>query len=215
MLNVSVQGADLVIRQLSTIKSPTVRRRIFMQAARQLIKSSKARVSSQTDLDGKPFAPRVRVRKRKMLAKLMRYISQTITESGGEVGWKRKESGEIAYKQQYGFVEKFNKSQFKNRKPLNRTEPATRQQAKALLEAGYKVRSKGKALKTPTLKWITQNLSMGQAGLVLRLLRGAKTEWTTTLPPRSFLGVTAEDLKTLSALINTELQNAFNGVVAA
>jgi phage virion morphogenesis protein len=215
MLNVSVQGVDLVIRQLSTIKSPTVRRRIFMQAARQLIKSSKARVSSQTDLDGQAFAPHAKGRKRKMLARLIRRLAYTMTDAGAEVGWKNSFEGGIAYKQQFGFKTRFTKSQFKDKKPLNHSDPATRQQAKALIEAGYKVRSKGKSLKTPTLKWITQNLSMGQAGLLLRVLRGAKTEWTTTLPPRSFLGVTAEDLKTLSALINTELQNAFNGVVSA
>ena len=214
MLNVSVTGTEVVIRNLSMIKSPTIRQRLFRVAARQLIKSAKARISSQTDLDGQAFAPHAKGRKRKMLARLIRRIADSYSGDGAEVGWKNSFEGGIAARQQFGFKQRFNKSQFKDRKPANQKDPATRQQAKALLEAGYKTREKGKAYKTPTLKWITQNLTIGQAGLILRVLRGSKTEWTTTLPPRSFLGVTKADLDAINELVIAELQKAFNEVAA-
>lgn len=214
MLNVSVDGTDVVIRNLSMIKSPTLRRRVFMVASRQLIKAAKARISNQKDLDGQAFAPHAKGRKRKMLARLIRRIADSYNGESAEVGWRNSFEGGIAYKQQMGFTQRFNKSQFKDRTPASQKDPATRQQAKALLEAGYKTRAKGKALKTPTLKWITQNLTIGQAGLILRVLRGSKTEWTTKLPPRSFLGVTKDDLDAINALVKTELQKAFDGVAA-
>ncbi|RZV17346.1 hypothetical protein EOJ41_15160 [Vibrio alginolyticus] len=74
---------------------------------------------------------------------------------------------------------------------------ATRAQAKALKEEGFKVFARrinpnapiGK-LRKPSQKWIRDNLSQEQAGLILRQMRGApKESWTTELPARPFTQV--------------------------
>lgn len=218
MLSARIDGLDVAIDNLKQIRSPALRKRIFNKCAMHLIKTAKARIADQADLDGKPFPPHAKARRRKMLARLVRRLAaMNLTDAGAEVGWRNSFEGMIAARQQYGYVATFNKRQFKDRKTLNTKEPATRQQAKGLIEAGYKVRRKdGKGgLKTPTIKWITENLNMGKAGLILRILRGSKEEWKTTLPPRSFLGVTLDDLLALDEVIGKELQAAFSQARAA
>ncbi|CAE6928953.1 hypothetical protein ACOMICROBIO_GDFFDHBD_02471 [Vibrio sp. B1REV9] len=74
---------------------------------------------------------------------------------------------------------------------------ATKAQAKALREEGFKVfarRLNPKApvgkLRKPTQKWIRDNLTQEQAGLILRVMRGApKESWETELPARPFTQV--------------------------
>ena len=60
-------------------------------------------------------------------------------------------------------------------------------------------KANGKGAKKPTLKWVTENLTVGQAGYAIRQLRVwagemGKTGWTTVLPARSFLGATHQDI---------------------
>lgn len=208
MFEINVTGADNIRLNFEQVKSPALRKRLFTVAARQLIKAAKQRITAQTDLEGRAFTPHAKNRRRKMLARLIRRISATVTDSGAYVGWNNPFEGGLAAKHQYGFTQSFNKSQFKQQTG-SRSDPATRQQAKALLQAGFKYRSQGKGYKTPTLKWIVQNLKIGQAGLILRSLRGSKTEWKTTLPARSFLGITAQDLADIDQLIQNELIKSF------
>lgn len=74
---------------------------------------------------------------------------------------------------------------------------ATRAQAKALKEEGFRVFARrlnpqapiGK-LRKPTQKWICDNLSNEQAGAILRQMRGEpKASWETKLPARPFAQV--------------------------
>lgn len=72
---------------------------------------------------------------------------------------------------------------------------ASHSQAKALKEEGFKVFARrlnpqapiGK-LRKPTMKWIRNNLSAKQAGLILRQMRGDKPiqSWETVVPARPF-----------------------------
>jgi phage gpG-like protein len=208
MLEINVTGAENIRLNFEQVKSPALRKRLFTVAARELIKAAKQRIAAQTDLEGRAFTPHAKNRRRKMLARLIRRIGSTVTDSDAYVGWSNPFEGMIAAKHQYGFTQSFNKSQFKAQTGT-RSDPATRQQAKALLQAGFKYRSKGKGFKTPTLKWIVQNLKIGQAGLILRSLRGSKSEWKTTLPARSFLGITAQDIADIDQLIQNELIKSF------
>ena len=80
---------------------------------------------------------------------------------------------------------------------------ATRDQAKALKAAGFKVWARainpgapvGK-LKRPTLKWIVENLSVEKAGFILRTLRNTdpKQSWNVKLPRRPFAEVNKNDV---------------------
>ena len=86
----------------------------------------------------------------------------------------------------------------KGKAAQNKEGPATRNLARALISEGYKIpRGKGKGSKRPSIKWITNNLSINQAGFLLRELKGSsgKSTWKIDLPARSFLGQTVAEQK--------------------
>ena len=78
---------------------------------------------------------------------------------------------------------------------------ATRNQALRLLALGYKIR-KGKRWKRPTIKHITNYMTMGQAGYLIKFLKHSPTatSWTIPVSSRSFLGVTNDEQKQLLTL---------------
>jgi phage virion morphogenesis protein len=227
MINISasISGDALVFKNLNAIKSPKLRKRIINQAAKQLIKSAKARTVKQVDINGNPFGDysrktqHTRPRRRKMLTRIVKRLAAiNITADEGEVGFKNSFESSLAAKHQFGFTQNVNKRSLakeKNSNPEGRDAPASRTQAKALLEAGYKVKRAGKALWTPSIKYITQNMTIAQAGLILRVLRGdSKDSWQTTLPARPFLGVTAEDIKAVAEMYKQEVAKALAQVAA-
>jgi len=63
------------------------------------------------------------------------------------------------------------------------------------LAAGFKAKIDGRT-KRPSQKWIMENLKIGQAGLLLRVLRdkAEKQSWLITLPKRQVLGASNEDI---------------------
>lgn len=88
---------------------------------------------------------------------------------------------------------------------------ATRAQAKALKDEGFRVFARrinpnapiGK-LRKPSMRWVQNNLSQEQAGLILRQMRGApKESWETVLPARPFTQV---DKKKARAALRKELK---------
>ena len=205
VVQVNVIGLLPLKRQLELMKMPaTMRRRLLYRVAKKVISDSKRRVREQRDLAGRPYEARKRKRKggRKMLSKLARQL-KVVNNSSMEalIGFSRRSSAQIAAKQQYGFTETMTAAK------MNRSgagghydKPATRKQAIALREAGFTVKkARGKGSKPPTLKWVQNNLTIGQAGYALRQLRiwsgeKIKTSWVTELPARSFLGANAADI---------------------
>ena len=75
-------------------------------------------------------------------------------------------------------------------------------QAKALKREGYKTPRKGKPPKTVTVKEIQSRFSLGQAGVILRMMRTKKAKgkqsWQDTVPERPFLGVTPEKAEAMN-----------------
>jgi hypothetical protein len=202
--------------------SPDIRRKLLTTLARKVIDYSQGHAEAQTDISGQSYPPHKRGRTRKMLTRLARRLKITsLLDTEAIIGFNNAMEGIIGYRQQYGFKQKHTAgeltglSPFEGRISLSSTAPATRKQAKSLLAAGYKTRKAGQAYRTPTIKWIMENLSIKQAGLILRLIRGTPTDsWITTLPPRSFLGVTEAEKTELinlalvesSAMLNAALQ---------
>lgn len=258
VISLGVEGMDLAIRQLAEIKSPELQEKILKRAARALINSTKKGITKQVDLNGKPFGPyssktrhvRPRPKSRKMLYRLVKRLTIiSVSPNTIAVGWRSPVESGIAGKQQYGFVQTFNKERLKaedviknigsrsgnvnykaNKRnvkkkkhtlsisPAYYKQGATYDQAAALIEAGYKVRIKGRgksktikqgkgAAHTPSESWIEDNLTIGQAGLILKILKAeeGRDEWTTTLPARPFLGLTADNLELIAAAIRDEL----------
>lgn len=211
MIDAQLSGLDTVVNELAKISDPELRKRILNKAARKTISHAKKRVTRQTDVDGTPFPKHARGRKRKMLARLVKRLAVlSVNEEGALVGFKNAVEGQIAAKQQFGFSQQMNSAKLKKESPINIFDPATRRQAKALIDAGYKIRRPRGGTKTPSIKYIVDNMNMGRAGVILRALRGAKQSWETKLPPRSFLGVNEADLAELNELIRAEMEKALS-----
>ena len=221
LLTVDVKGILPLKRQMQILAMPkNLRRRLLNKVAKKVIKDSRKRTRDQVDLQGRPYAKHSKGRRRKMLTRLARQLSVTqLSGQKAEIGFSNPVVGKIASKQQHGDIEQMDASSF------NKTEtgdshynkPATRKQAKALREVDYKIKkANGKGWKKPSLKWVTQNLTVGRAGLILKLMRikageTIKKSWVTQLPARSFLGATASEVtqhvETIFKQITNEVQH--------
>ena len=211
----NVEGLLPWKRQMQLLAMPTsVRRRLLYRVAKLVIRDSKKRVRQQRDLKGRPFTKRARKRKGKMLAKLAKQLKVIKNNSvKAEVGFGSSVAGKIASKQQHGSTETVSaRTISKKSLAASKDSPATRKQAKALREAGFEIKKKsGKGKKKPSLKFITETFTVGQAGAILRALRieageTIKKSWTTVLPARSFLGATAIEVSQYIEMIFKQMK---------
>ncbi|MFS1525814.1 phage virion morphogenesis protein [Microbulbifer sp. 2304DJ12-6] len=200
--------------QLLALK-PAQRRRLAATLGRKVRVYSRKRLRAQKDLNNRAWAVRSKPRsgKRKLLrgmSKRMRLHSDT---RGAEVGYTANVTGKIAYAHQHGVPETWNAAKaHKLRGKPDYEAPATRRQARALKREGYVVRRKGGKKKKPTMRWITEHVTLGQAGLVLKQMREggqSKTSWVIPLPERSFLGA---DGREIEALTNTIFDEALQRI---
>ncbi len=212
MINIEVKGLEKLNRALDNIKSPAIRRKAIKAVGKELRKRNISRVVQQKNVDGAAYKKHAQGRKRKMLTRLTRRAKFNVKNDIGVLGWRNSFEGKMAARQHFGFKQTMTAQALAKRDkgPLDTKSPATRKQAKALRAAGYQVkRPKGKGHKTPTIKWITENLNRGKAGLILRILRGgAKTSWVTELPEREILGVSPEDIPDLNRIIKETYKQA-------
>lgn len=208
MLKVKVSGEKRLARQIKALgDSKQDRRRLMRDAGRMVMRETKARMKAQRGVDGTPWAQRKRPHKRKrMMTRMGRSMTlRGLTEKGVTVTWKSNPVAITARKQQEGFKQQYKApSASERRSGPDYSAPASKAQAKALITVGYR-RPRGKyksGAKAGTAKtqrvsqaWITQNMSMGQAGFILRTLRDKepKSTWEAEIPPRPFLGITKEN----------------------
>lgn len=183
--------------QLMTMPAPK-RRRIISGIGREIKRSAIRNIRNQRNVDGTPWKERADGSGRKMMLGMRRRIYYTVSHASTEISFKGK-AKYIAREQQDGSRTIMTAGMASSRaKDTHYEKPATRKQAKALREVGYKIRRKGtKGWKKPSLKWIENNMKVGQAGLILRTLRNepSKTQWEIVLPPRSFLGLSEVEVK--------------------
>lgn len=182
--------------------NPAKRRRLLKVLSRSVIKKSRNRLKEQKDMEGRKWAERKNQKnKKKMLRKLGKSMNATVNAKSAKVGFKNPVVGRIAKAQQDGIAEVMTRE--KMQKKYGQPDygaPATRKQAKALRDEGYKVRRKnGKGWKAATLKWIVSHLTLGQAGLILRIMRDepSKKTWVIPLPSRPFMGVSEKEKNTM------------------
>ncbi len=205
-ITVDLVGVLPLRRQLELLAmGPNRRRRLLYRVAQRVMKDARARVRKQVDLQGRPYADRWKPRsdRRKMLSRLIKRMA-VINNNGTQATIGFRGAGAIAAKQQLGHRETVTAAQ--NQAAAQRAsgarhydQPATKKQARALRDAGFKVKAGGRTARKATLSWITQNLTIGQAGFALRRLREwlgetSKTSWLTVLPARSFLGATDQEI---------------------
>ena len=205
-LSINLVGVLPLQRQLELLTMGTTkRRRLLYRVAQKVIRDSKKRVRNQMDLQGQRYKPRWKPRsdRRKMLSKLIKDMAVLNNNSTQAVIGFRGGSGRIAAKQQYGSTERGTAA--KNREIVRARgkefydKPATKKQARALREAGFRIKGDARKARKAPIAWITSNLTIGQAGWALSRLRAwsgetSKTSWLTVLPARSFLGATASEV---------------------
>lgn len=137
-----------------------------------------------------------------MLSRLVKGLKVTQADNdSATVGFYNPVAGRIAADQQYGTQTQITAASFGGRSAASYNLPATRRQASALIGLGFKIaRANGNGRQRPSIKYITEHYSQGQARSTLKRLREwagqpTRSSWTTTLPARSFLGATATEVR--------------------
>ncbi|MBF4296907.1 phage virion morphogenesis protein, partial [Vibrio anguillarum] len=91
------------------------------------------------------------------------------------VGWPSAR-GSVAYQHHHGIGQESGlsarKRQAKKNKEPSKNDPATREQAKALRDLNFRLQPQGrqKRGKKPTLKWIIENMKLGEAAKTIQEL---------------------------------------------
>lgn len=199
-LRTALAGADLPAKK---------RQRLLWRIAKLgIIVAAKRNQRNQAAPDGTPWPLRKRG-KGKMLKGLPKLLAVRempeiqavrIYLKGGNYrnGTKPIAAGLVGAVQQNGASIKMNASSAPRKPQANR--PALPRQAKKLRALGYKMRQ-GKRWMKPSSKKIIETLSMAQAGLLIKKLRGtpSKRTWTIDLPARVFLGVSNDEFNKILA----------------
>ncbi|MBL4761385.1 MAG: phage virion morphogenesis protein [Gammaproteobacteria bacterium] len=199
---VSKSGDLRLKNQIALLKLPSAKRkRLLARVGRKVRVKSRKRLREQKDLNGRPWEKRSGKSKRKMLRGMSKRIAVYSSPEKVDITFSNALTGKIAKAHQEGIDEVMTSAKMRRLKGQpDYDAPATRKQAKSLRDAGYKIRKKkGKGWKKPSLKHITETMTIGQAGLVLRVLRdeASKKSWTIPLPKRSFLGASERDVTEL------------------
>ncbi len=185
------------------------RQRLLWRVAKNgIIAAAKRHQRNQTAPDGTPWTPRKRG-KGKMLKGLPKLLAVRdmpeiqgvrIYLRGGNYrnGNKPIAAGLVGAVQQDGAHIQMKASSAPRKPQANK--PALPRQAKRLRALGYKER-KGKRWVKASSKRIMETLSMAQAGLLIRKLKGtpSKSTWTIDLPGRVFLGVSDDEFNNILA----------------
>ncbi|RAW93270.1 hypothetical protein CKY04_22120 [Photorhabdus sp. S8-52] len=183
---------------------PKKRQRLLWRMAKYgVIQAAKRNVRNQQSPDGGRWAVRKSPWRKKMLRNMPRllYIREMpemdavcIYLQGGHYrnGKQQVPAGVVGYAQQNGMRVQISRRQVQKR--VGRERMATIKQAKKLRDLGYQVK-KGKRLRKPTIKEITENMLFIYAGDKIRKLSGktAKSAWTIDIPAREFLGLNDEE----------------------
>lgn len=220
-VKIKLQGHGTLRQQLRALTlAPGHKKQLYFRLARDVIRESRQRTRAQKEIDGSQFAPRKNGNK-KVLRKILRTARVVkSTPRGATAGWPNSLTGRIASAQQHGITERHTAASAaraaRKRGEPDYSAPATTLQARALIAEGYKRysgkfksgkkagQSKGKRV---SARWITENLTVGQAGLILRLLRDKqpKQSWQTVTPARPFLGVNRQQIPEMSRKIIHEI----------
>jgi hypothetical protein len=207
-----IAGGELNKKQLAELRTtlaslelpPKKRQRLLWRMAKYgLIAAAKRHVRNQESPDGTAWPGRKTKRKGKMLRNLPKLLhirempeiqAVRVYLQGG--GYRNGESpvpaGTVGYSQQNGMSVRINRSG--KSRPAEPGKMATAAQAKKLRALGYQIR-RGKRVKKPTMRQITETMPYAQAGLLIRKLSGkaVKTSWTVDLPARVFLGMSDDE----------------------
>lgn len=210
--------ASLALLQLP----PKLRRRLLTRVSKRVRTMSARRVRAQQTLAGTPFEPRrtPSKRRRRMLSGLIKnkYLDVVkATEDEARLGWKNGLMGFVAAEHQHGRARRFTAAMARKANPINYDADCTEEQAKRLRRLGFKVRQPRENKRgrprwvRPSVAWIQANVKYGQAGLLIRELKGEQpgpSSWEIKMPQRDFLGADQNDIAQLIQLVLHQILNA-------
>ena len=174
------------------------RRRLLWRIGDELKKKTARNIRQQKTPDGQAWTPRKRKPrkggKKKMLTGLPALLSVRDTAIDVSIGFNRGSmpvhAGVIAGTHHDGMNQTRTAEQASKNKPGREPETATKAQSKRLRLLGYKRRGKRGRYVNASSKWIQENLSYRQAGMLIKKLKGGavKRSWGIELPARQFMG---------------------------
>lgn len=179
-----------------------------------VIAATNRSIKQQKTPSGTNFDKRHSKRRAKLLGKITKNIGIRSTPFEGRAffkgqykstGSKTIPVGVVAKIQQDGLKITQNKGQFANQTNDTQKGSITDRQVKKLRKLGH-THPKNKKKVRSSAKWLRENLSEAQAGLVIRemLAEQAKNSWDIKVPSREFLGISDADFE---KSIKRELRN--------
>ncbi|MGF1876670.1 phage virion morphogenesis protein [Photobacterium frigidiphilum] len=189
------------------------RKRILSHIGRYTKKRTQKNMRAQKNPDGHQWKRRQRGRGKmfKGLARKIKYF-QGDNNRVVYIGWPGF-SGYVAEKHHVGENEQSSLQarfkQAKTKKEPKKTDLATREQARALRDLGFRLAPQGrqKRGKKPTLKFITQNMTVAEAAKMIRTLDNKKParKWAIERPTRRLIGISP---KRVAMIIKRELNRS-------
>jgi len=204
--------------------APAARRRLLRDIGKESRQRMRSNIQHQKTVAGSPMPPRADRKKRKMFRRLAKgMVTNIVNDHEADVTWKYGSRAKLAYRHHHGITQEVSAGEAarvahkRYGSPPKYKNKATKAQAKALNREGFRrrvARKRGKGgavLKRVPQKWIRDNMSIGQAGLVLRLMRTGTPKgvqrWQINVPERPVLGATPADAdKILTAMAANALQ---------
>ncbi|EGR1512119.1 phage virion morphogenesis protein [Vibrio vulnificus] len=201
-----------VLEQLELLKLTQKKRQVVLRRiGGQLAKSTRKNIRAQRDHEGKAWAKRKKGRGKllkgftKKLKHFQRNNNRTLV-----VGWPTAR-GRVAYEHHHGLAQKSGlsdrKKQARKGKEPKPTDQATREQAKALKDLDFRLKPQGrqKKGKKPTLAWIRENMTVGEAAKTIQELENKTParDWEVGRPERRLIGASP---KRLAMMIKRELK---------
>jgi len=221
--DLNLEGMLGLQTQLALLElSPKLRTRLLKRVSMRIRSMSNERVRKQKNIDGSPYEPRKATSKqrRKMLSGLIKGKYLDVLRANPDqatLGWRNSMMGYIAYEHAHGLSRRYTAAQARKANPIPYHDPCTTEQAKRLRRLGFKVRQPGTTKRgksrwlKPSAAWIKENISYGQAGLLIRELKGEQagpTSWEIKLPKRDFLGADQSDVARLIKLVLEQILNS-------
>lgn len=187
------------------------RSRVLKELGKYITKTTKNNIRAQRDPDGTPWAKRKKGRK-KMLRGFTKRLKHFQKDNNRTlvVGWpSRRGSVALAHHtgeaEQSGLQQRF--KQAEKAKEPKKTDPATRKQAKELRDLGFRLPPQGrqKRGKKPTLKFITQNMTVAEVAKLISDLENKQParKWAVDRKERRLIGISP---KRAAMIIKRELK---------
>ncbi|PNH93103.1 phage virion morphogenesis protein [Vibrio diazotrophicus] len=187
------------------------RQKMLKRIGTQIAKTTRKNIRAQRDPDGRQWSKRKKGRK-KMLRGFTQKLKHFQRDSNRTlyVGWPSAR-GKVAYEHQHGLAQKSGlsarKRQAKKDQEPKQTDPATKEQARALRDLDFRLKPQGrqKRGKKPTLAWIKENMTVGEAAKTIQELENKTParDWEVGRPERRLIGVSP---KRLTMMIKRELK---------